>query len=185
MKDKTKPLFHWYVDCTIGKELIFALYTRPCRYGKCTFCGLPTMSEGGEMVSAKDIEKQVDYILAEYTPQQLSEVAKVSIYTASSSLDQISLPTRSLMYLGLKICDFPKLKLFPHDSVRGRDSSQCRTHLILKSPRMNGGGCPVAVITSSPTLALSQSSSSLSSSSFSSSSLMFRIGTSILAVVSL
>jgi len=49
-KDKTKPLFHWYVDCVQGKELVLALYTRPCRYGKCTFCALPAMSLGGEVV---------------------------------------------------------------------------------------------------------------------------------------
>lgn len=111
IKDKTKPLFHWYVDCLLGKELIFALYTRPCRYGKCTFCGLPAMSVGGEYVGPKDIEKQIDFILSEYTIEQLEGVRKVSIYTASSSLDQESLPTRSLMYLALKISDFPYLKL--------------------------------------------------------------------------
>jgi radical SAM enzyme (TIGR01210 family) len=111
IKDKTKPLFHWYVDCLLGKELIFALYTRPCRYGKCAFCGLPSMSLGGDSVGAKDIEKQIDYILSEYSPEQLNQVSKVSIYTASSSLDQECLPTRTLMYLALKISDFPKLKL--------------------------------------------------------------------------
>jgi len=110
MKDKTKPLFHWYVDSAIGKELVFALYTRPCRYGRCAFCSLPDMSEGGETVTAHDIEAQIDYILKNYSDDQLSEVAKVSVYTASSALDQECLPTRSLMYLAIRICDFPKLK---------------------------------------------------------------------------
>lgn len=112
MKDKTKPLFHWYVDCSLGKELVLALYTRPCRYGHCTFCSLPNMSDGGEMVSAKDIEKQIDYILSHYSEEQLNKIGKVSIYTASSSLDQECLPTRSLLYLTLKVCDFPNLQLF-------------------------------------------------------------------------
>jgi radical SAM enzyme (TIGR01210 family) len=112
MKDKTKPLFHWYVDCSLGKELVFALYTRPCRYGHCTFCSLPNMSDGGETVSAQDIDKQIDYILSHYTKEQLNQVAKVSIYTASSSLDQECLPTRALLYLTSKVCDFPKLQLF-------------------------------------------------------------------------
>jgi radical SAM enzyme (TIGR01210 family) len=111
MKDKTKPLFHWYVDCSSGKELVFALYTRPCRYGRCAFCALPSMSDGGETVSAKDIETQIDYILSQYTTEQLNEVSKVSIYTASSSLDQECLPTRSLIYAALKVGYFPKLKL--------------------------------------------------------------------------
>jgi len=110
MKDKTKPLFHWYVDSTIGKELVFSLYTRPCRYGRCAFCSLPNMSEGGEIVTAHDIEKQVDYILSNYTKEQLDKVAKISVYTASSSLDQECLPTRSLLYLAIKVCDFPELK---------------------------------------------------------------------------
>jgi len=110
MKDKTKPLFHWYVDCVFGKELVFALYTRPCRYGRCTFCSLPTMSEGGDVVSAADIEKQIDYILSFYSEEQISLIGKVSIYTASSSLDQECLPTRSLMYLALKISNFPNLR---------------------------------------------------------------------------
>lgn len=111
MKDKTRPLFHWYVDCALGKELVFALYTRPCRYGRCAFCALPIMSEGGDAVSAQDIEFQIDFILAQYTHKQLIEVGKVSVYTASSSLDQECLPTRSLMYLALKVSNFANLKL--------------------------------------------------------------------------
>jgi radical SAM enzyme (TIGR01210 family) len=112
MKDKTKPLFHWYVDCAVGKELVLALYTRPCRYGRCAFCSLPSMSDGGETVSALDIEKQVDYILSQYSREQLDAVGKVSVYTASSSLDQECLPTRSLLYVALKMSDLPNLKLF-------------------------------------------------------------------------
>jgi archaeosine synthase beta-subunit len=111
-KDKTKPLFHWYVDSAYGKELVFALYTKPCRYGRCTFCSLPEMSEGGETVSAADIEKQIDYILGNYTKEQLNKVAKISVYTASSALDQECLPTRSLMYMALKVSYLPKLEVF-------------------------------------------------------------------------
>jgi archaeosine synthase beta-subunit len=110
-KDKTKPLFHWYVDAAMGKELVFALYTRPCRYGRCAFCALPDMSEGGEQVSASDIEKQIDYILEQYTDEQKNKIAKISVYTASSSLDQECMPTRSLMYLALKVSYLPKLEL--------------------------------------------------------------------------
>lgn len=110
-KDKTKPLFHWYVNCAYGKELVFALYTRPCRYGRCAFCALPTMSEGGEVVSAKDIETQIDYILSHYSQKEIDEIGKVSIYTASSVLDQECLPTRSLVYLALKVSNFPKLQV--------------------------------------------------------------------------
>ena len=110
-KDKTKPLFHWYVDSAYGKELVLALYTRPCRYGRCAFCSLPDMSEGGDSVSAADIEKQIDYILTQYSEKQLNNIAKVSVYTASSSLDQECLPTRSLMYLALKVSFLPKLEL--------------------------------------------------------------------------
>ncbi len=110
-KDKTKPLFHWYVDSAHGKELVFALYTRPCRYGRCAFCSLPNMSEGGETVSAADIEKQIDYILAHYSQEEINNIAKISVYTASSSLDQECLPTRSLMYLALKVSYLPKLKI--------------------------------------------------------------------------
>ena len=109
-RDTRRPLFHWYVDCALGKELVIALYTRPCRYGRCAFCALPGLSLGGEAVSAKDIDRQVDHVLGEYTQQQLDAVAKVSIYTASSSLDQECLPTRSLMYLSLKIADLPSLQ---------------------------------------------------------------------------
>lgn len=110
-KDKTKPLFHWYVDSAFGKELVFALYTKPCRYGRCSFCSLPNMSEGGNEISAADIEKQIDFILGEYTEEQKKEIAKISIYTASSSLDQECLPTRSLMYLSLKVSNLPNLKI--------------------------------------------------------------------------
>ena len=110
-RDTRRPLFHWYVDCALGKELVVALYTRPCRYGRCAFCALPGLSLGGEAVSARDIDRQVDHVLGEYTAEQLAVVAKVSIYTASSSLDQECLPTRSLMYLSLKIADLPSLQM--------------------------------------------------------------------------
>lgn len=110
-RDKTRPLFHWYVDCAVGKELVLALYTRPCRYGRCAFCALPSLSLGGEAVSARDIDRQVDHVLSSYTQQQLDQIAKVSIYTASSSLDQECLPTRSLMYLAIRVCDLPKLEM--------------------------------------------------------------------------
>ena len=46
MKSPTEPLFHWYVDCPFGKELVFALYTLPCRYGMCAFCSLPSLAAG-------------------------------------------------------------------------------------------------------------------------------------------
>lgn len=111
MRDTTQPLFHWYVDCALGKELVFALYTRPCRYGRCAFCALPSLSLGGETVTAGDIERQVEFVLSSYRQEQLDQVAKVSVYTASSSLDQECLPTRSLMYLLLRICDLPRLEL--------------------------------------------------------------------------
>ena len=111
MRDKKQPLFHWYVDCTLGKELVFALYTRPCRYGRCAFCSLPSLSLGGEAVSTQDINSQIDFVLSEYSQDDLLKIAKVSIYTASSSLDQECLPTRSLMYLIIRICDLPNLKM--------------------------------------------------------------------------
>lgn len=110
-RDTRRPLFHWYVDCALGKELIFALYTRPCRYGHCAFCALPSLSIGGDVVSAHDIEGQIDYVLSHYSEEQLAAIAKVSVYTASSSLDQECLPTRSLLYLALRVCDLPRLEL--------------------------------------------------------------------------
>lgn len=111
MPDPTEPLFHWYVDCAIGKELVFALYTLPCRYAMCAFCALPGLSEGGARVTARDIDRQVDHVLGSYPRARLDEVAKVSIYTAASSLDQECLPTRSLMYLALRIADLPALRV--------------------------------------------------------------------------
>ena len=110
-RDPTEPLFHWRVEGPTGPELVIALYTRPCRYGRCTFCSLPALSRGGEEVTPQDIERQVDKALQACSATELEEVAKVSIYTASSSLDQVSLPTRSLMYLVHRICDLPKLRL--------------------------------------------------------------------------
>jgi hypothetical protein len=111
LQDRARPLFHWYVDCALGKELVLALYTRPCRYGRCAFCALPGLSLGGETVSARDIEAQIDFVLGSYTPEQLAAIHKVSVYTASSSLDQECLPTRSLMYLALRVADLPNLEL--------------------------------------------------------------------------
>ena len=75
--------------------------------GMGTIAPLPSVRE--EIMS--DIERQIDYVLAQYTQKQLDQLAKVSIYTASSSLDQECLPTRSLMYLALRICDLPQLRM--------------------------------------------------------------------------
>jgi len=111
MRDPTQPLFHWYVDSVVGKELVFALYTLPCRYARCTFCSLPVLSEGGAAVTPQNLERQVDYVLAQYSDADLQQVAKVSVYTAASALDQECLPTRSLMYLMLRVCDLPQLQV--------------------------------------------------------------------------
>jgi hypothetical protein len=111
VRQPTEPLFHWFVDCALGKELVFALYTLPCRYARCAFCALPGMSLGGEAITPQDIERQVDHVIAHYPRPQLEQVAKVSVYTAASALDQVCLPTRSLMYLLLRVCDLPGLRL--------------------------------------------------------------------------
>ncbi|MCP4805135.1 MAG: hypothetical protein GY913_04450 [Proteobacteria bacterium] len=111
MTDPKRPLFHWFVDCSTGKELVLALYTLPCRYARCVFCSLPSLAEGGDRVRPQDIDAQVDWILSHYDKTQLDQVTKVSVYTAASTLDQKCLPTRSLMYLLLKVCDLPALKL--------------------------------------------------------------------------
>jgi radical SAM enzyme (TIGR01210 family) len=111
MRDTTKPLFHWYTESHLGMELIIALYTPPCKF-KCAFCSLPKLSDGGENVSATDIDRQVDWTFSQYNQPQLEAIKKVSLYLAGSGLDTNNLPTSSLIYFLRKAINLSNIQVF-------------------------------------------------------------------------
>ena len=53
-----RPIFFWYQMTPVGRELYLVLYTRPCEWGRCSFCTLPSESSPID-VSAEDMILQV------------------------------------------------------------------------------------------------------------------------------
>ena len=105
--DKTKPLFVWSVDGIYGKELIIALRTKPCTYGQCTFCDLPSLPEVTS-VAGFQLKAQIDYVI-EYYSKQLETVSVVSIYCAGSVFDTV--PFEVLDYLMSKLNTYTNIKM--------------------------------------------------------------------------
>lgn len=78
LKDLTKPLFFWYQDTPIGKELFIALYTKKCEWARCSFCTLPSVSSP-KYVSEPNILMQVQYILNALSEEQLKSIKRVFV----------------------------------------------------------------------------------------------------------
>jgi len=104
-----RPLFHWYRKTPFGPELVVCLYTRGCRYRACSFCSLPSVTAGDLQVPYREINTQVDFALGQLSAEELDAVVRVSLFNNGSTLDQETLPTKSLLYFLLKASDLPNL----------------------------------------------------------------------------
>jgi len=91
-----EPILFWFQDTPVGKELFLTLYTRPCAWGRCSFCTLPSESSLAD-VSSEDIYLQAILTLDSLTRDQLDEVRRVFLSNNGSILDPSTMPRNSLI----------------------------------------------------------------------------------------
>ena len=90
-----EPIFVWYQDTPEGKEINIALYTKPCSWGRCSFCTLPSQSSPVGVRTA-DILAQTQSAFDRFTPEQLAPVRRVFLSNNGSVLDKDTLPLGNL-----------------------------------------------------------------------------------------
>ncbi|MBN2000206.1 hypothetical protein JW935_21835 [candidate division KSB1 bacterium] len=90
-KRPQRPIFYWLQDTPLGKELFIALYTKRCRWAKCSFCSLPSVSSPGD-VSEMDILAQVHYVLSQLSAVEKNSVKRVFLSNNGSILDTCTMP---------------------------------------------------------------------------------------------
>ena len=104
--DPQEPIFFWYQDTPEGKEINIALYTKPCRWKRCSFCTLPAQSSPIG-VSENDIMAQVNKVFNSYNVAQLAQVRRVFVSNNGSVLDPDTLPPQilsNIIHLALARC---------------------------------------------------------------------------------
>ncbi len=93
--DARAPLFVWYQETPVGKELYLALYTRACEWARCTFCTLPTRSSSGP-VTARDILAQAASAFEQLTAEQAGSVKRLFLSNNGSTLNPATMPREAL-----------------------------------------------------------------------------------------
>jgi len=93
-----KPIFYWYQDSPIGKELFVVFYTKKCEWSRCSFCSLPSVSSPVQ-VDDQDVIEQAEYIFKSLSTLQLNRVVRVLISNNGSVLNQNTLPSHVLYQL--------------------------------------------------------------------------------------
>ncbi len=107
-----RPIFHWLQHTPVGKELFIALYTKKCRWARCSFCSLPSVSSSGE-VKNRDIVTQVNYVLSQLSAPQKYSVRRIFLSNNGSILDTGSMPVSVLDHiLNLLNNALPNLAIF-------------------------------------------------------------------------
>jgi len=137
-----RPIAHRIRKTPLGRELVLSLYTKGCRYARCSFCSLPALSAGEAAVSARDIRAQVDHALDSYPAKMLAPVQRVSVFNSGSVLDQRTLPTSALWHLFERLPELANLKLVCLDS-RAEFIEAWELDGLLR--RLDGIGLEVAV----------------------------------------
>ena len=94
--DPRAPVFFWYQDTPIGKEIYAVLYTLPCAWARCSFCSLPSESSPVD-VSPGDIRAQMDRVFASLTREELGAVRRLFLSNNGSILDEETMPPEILL----------------------------------------------------------------------------------------
>lgn len=94
------PIFYWYQDTPVGKEAYIVLYTKPCEWGRCSFCTLPSQSSPVE-VDPEDIYLQALLVFDNLSRQQLDAVRRVFLSNNGSILNPATMPRHTLV----RICE--------------------------------------------------------------------------------
>lgn len=93
------PIEFWFYNSNYGKGLFLILYTPKCRYSKCAFCSLPSLSSDNDIKSQKEIYSQVDQtIKCLISTQEKNELKEVILSNNGNLFDIKTMPTLSLLY---------------------------------------------------------------------------------------
>lgn len=96
--DPEKPIFTWFQDTPIGKELFVVFYTQKCEWSRCSFCTLP--SESSTQVVHKDsIRKQCDHVFENLNNWQKNSIKRIFLSNNGSILNQDIMSPESLRYV--------------------------------------------------------------------------------------
>jgi len=93
-----KPIFTWFQDTPIGKELFVVFYTQKCEWSRCSFCTLP--SESATSLVHKDaIRAQCDYVFENLNNWQKKSIKRIFLSNNGSILNQDIVSPESLRYI--------------------------------------------------------------------------------------
>jgi archaeosine synthase beta-subunit len=97
------PTDFWFQHPPEGLTLFLVLYTRSCRWARCSACNLPSM-ESQFHVPFNDIMKQVDYIFDfMLSAEQKKKLCKIILSNNGSILDEDTFSTTALLYFVAKM----------------------------------------------------------------------------------
>src|ERR1700722_322806 len=96
--DPRLPIFFWYQLTPVGRELYLVLYTRPCEWGRCSFCTLPSESSPID-VSVENIFLQARAALDALTGEQAGEVRRLFLSNNGSILNADTMPSEALLQI--------------------------------------------------------------------------------------
>ncbi|GBE17219.1 radical SAM superfamily protein [bacterium BMS3Abin15] len=101
MKNEHLPIYCNKRNFLGKKDLVVSFYTKRCRYGKCTFCAIPSRSSERN-VSPDDIKFQIDWVWDKYK-SEIDSFEQFSFGNDGSILDEATFPDNLLDYLIDKI----------------------------------------------------------------------------------
>ena len=90
-RDPAKPIFSWFQNTPLGKEIFLTLYTKKCSWSQCSFCALPTLSSPTQ-VDPDHILAQARIVFNALREDELNKVRRLFISNNGSVLDQDTMP---------------------------------------------------------------------------------------------
>jgi radical SAM enzyme (TIGR01210 family) len=96
--DPEKPIFTWFQDTPIGKELFVVFYTQKCEWSRCSFCTLPSESST-KLVHKDAIRAQCDYVFENLNSWQKKSIKRIFLSNNGSMLNQEIVSSESLSYI--------------------------------------------------------------------------------------
>jgi len=107
-----QPIEFWFYDSFKNHGIFLILYTPKCRYAKCSFCNLPSLSSETMPNNQELIYKQVDYTFKELiSPQENHTLNEIILSNNGNLFDIKTMPTLSLLYaIDSIITKLPNLK---------------------------------------------------------------------------
>jgi len=96
--DPEKPIFTWFQDTPIGKELFVVFYTQKCEWSRCSFCTLPSESST-QLVHKDSVRAQCDHVFENLNNWQKNSIKRIFLSNNGSILNQDIMSPESLRYI--------------------------------------------------------------------------------------